>query len=1262
MKNLHLYFATSTYGLEVETLLKETKCFCIDSLNALTYFALPKCIIALDTAMKMVYEISWVDAWDPAIERLILFDFLFDEIQLCAVFDSGKVLYIDPMNNQITEIASLPSPLLGGAWSPDLQALVLASSEMLFLVSREFEIISEENINPTSQGKDQLLTVGWGSRESQFQGAGTLKKREAADLDRMPSPLLHNDDRRVIVSWRADAQFFTVSSIMQTNESSEEATMESRRLRVWNRELELMSHCDWLSGIENVLTMRPQGNLIATTRISGSDRWVWLYERNGQYRSKFCLGPAKDSIVRNILWNSDSSVLSILFDTTETSQLHFWTVSNYEWAQKLVIQAPAKIIHGMWDLENNHCFHFITETGHYRCIYMERMYDVNNLLAINVNGNKLRVTDLPMAPIPPPMSHFELELPTSIIALCQSPEFLAVLFSDQSLSIYEVVDRKYKHKKSIQLPDLHNYNTLYNLQWIDDERISALCKADNYKIVEISLKNGDIKIVFSSTKPLIWHKFVGNDLGYIIQLTDGDFLSLLVGQEEAKPLEISGSIIQLKSVNCHKCWFLNEQKLLIALTRNHQLLINGNVVHSSIGSVSVSEDFVIVTTLTNILHCLPVKELKSLQAKDFDRFEGRVVERGSTIVTNESNGTRVWLQMPRGNLETIHPRALLIDQLQAHLNQLEFSTVLKEMRRHRVDMNLLYDNNPQLLLENVKTFVDQINDADLLNLFILSLCDEDTTTKIFAPFYMNHSLDKSWNEDKVNRICSSLVEYILSLNWDRLKNLYTSVLSCLVKMKPSKISEALSDIKVRYSSANSEGDILLREWLRHLSYLVDDRLLFNKALKTYDLHVALLVAEACDRDPKEYLPLLRDLQKISPPSYQQYHIDLKVDPPDLTSALSHLAEVEERFDETIQFIKKHRLYSKALAVFQNKPRYKDICRLCAENLLTAKRYEEAVLLFRKCEDWESVLKCHELGRNYKGYIEIATANTHTSKEDIAKTLERMALSFETTNDFATVAEIYRHLNIDKYYPRIIENFCKALHWTEALNVATAKNDIDQLRTAVDAHFNALLSLISNRKSEIEKHIKRLEIVRENKMKQIQQWIESEGDLDIAQSETMSEASTTVSNLSRISKLSTVSSRRRKNIDRKKKLLKEGSPYEDAAILAALKEIYLAIMKQQDELRTFLPTMVSLDMIDDARILQKEVISLFEFASQSMKSAWPKHIQLRSLIGPIYEIYRGDDGIVRMPSEEVMPSKIPLDDELIPPSFSCDSYWQMEILK
>lgn len=214
--------------------------------------------------------------------------------------------------------------------------------------------------------------------------------------------------------------------------------------------------------------------------------------------------------------------------------------------------------------------------------------------------------------------------------------------------------------------------------------------------------------------------------------------------------------------------------------------------------------------------------------------------------------------MPRGNLETIHHRALLIDKLKNLLNGLEFGKAIKEMRKHRVDMNFLYDFNPRLLLDNVKAFVDQIDDAELLNLFISGVYDEDSMAGIFAPYSSNRTLDQKLNDEKVNRICQALLEYLLSLDWDRLKTLYTCVLSCFVKTKPSRISEALSDLKTRqsygnfilrsiYFLANGEGDLLLREWLRHLSYLADDKLLFNKALKTYDLHIALLVAEACDR-------------------------------------------------------------------------------------------------------------------------------------------------------------------------------------------------------------------------------------------------------------------------------------------------------------------------------------------------------------------------------------------------------------------------------
>ena len=43
------------------------------------------------------------------------------------------------------------------------------------------------------------------------------------------------------------------------------------------------------------------------------------------------------------------------------------------------------------------------------------------------------------------------------------------------------------------------------------------------------------------------------------------------------------------------------------------------------------------------------------------------------------------------------------------------------MRKHRVDMNLLYDHNPQQFQENVPLFVDQVKEVEFFNLFLSSL-------------------------------------------------------------------------------------------------------------------------------------------------------------------------------------------------------------------------------------------------------------------------------------------------------------------------------------------------------------------------------------------------------------------------------------------------------------------------------------------------------------------------------------------------------------
>lgn len=135
------------------------------------------------------------------------------------------------------------------------------------------------------------------------------------------------------------------------------------------------------------------------------ERFLWLFERNGQYRSKFSMGLCKDRVVRKVEWNIDSSVLMVLLDNLDVTErkahyhcsykfysVEFWTVSNYEWALKLVVKPGSKVANGLWDSENPHCFHFYTTSGHYRRICMEKVYNVYEMLVVNVNKGMPLIT------------------------------------------------------------------------------------------------------------------------------------------------------------------------------------------------------------------------------------------------------------------------------------------------------------------------------------------------------------------------------------------------------------------------------------------------------------------------------------------------------------------------------------------------------------------------------------------------------------------------------------------------------------------------------------------------------------------------------------------------------------------------------------------------------------------------------------------------------------------------------------------------------
>lgn len=127
---------------------------------------------------------------------------------------------------------------------------------------------------------------------------------------------------------------------------------------------------------------------------------------------------------------------------------------------------------------------------------------------------------------------------------------------------------------------------------------------------------------------------------------------------------------------------------------------------------------------------LLIAELKDILTDEKEiNYTSRAVERGAMLIGYETGGTRVWLQMPRGqnfifpfwrnhvflfsyrvlkilllqflssilgNLETIHLKRLLLNKLKGLLNDMHFKDAAIIMKKHRIDMNLFYDHNPQV--------------------------------------------------------------------------------------------------------------------------------------------------------------------------------------------------------------------------------------------------------------------------------------------------------------------------------------------------------------------------------------------------------------------------------------------------------------------------------------------------------------------------------------------------------------------------------------
>ncbi|CAE6502632.1 unnamed protein product [Rhizoctonia solani] len=874
--------------------------------------------------------------------QVVSFTFLAESRQLVLTLAGGDiaVLGVDdtPGSSEFEIIGSVEPGIKVASWSPDESQLVLVNgNDELLVMTKDFDVQFEGPLRPSNLGEEKHTALGWGSKQTQFHGS--LGKAAAASepsttgqggIDK-PSP---DDDTKPRVSWRGDGAFFVVSSLDPRDTDS-----SVRKLRFYSSNPPAhLSTSEYTPGLEGVLAWRPSGGLIASTQRFGYEGGgigrqgrhdVVFFERCGLRRGEFGIrngfkmespeinAPARpwSYKVKELLWNADSSILALWIERAGVDCVQLWTTGNYHWYLKQEI-VPSGIslryTSVAWHPEN--ALRLICTTTHSvedrtilweTCASSSASVGSPGCVAV-VDGSSVLLTPFRFQNIPPPMSSFKIDLGPNAtpvhLAFSADSRSLAVVHPNCSIQVWELAIRT-GAKGKIACPKV-----IWENSPTDGHNRTGNLTCPR----QIALSGSSVLVLGSDHDGL-------HDIVRITSMTDFESATLkvprfgrLIGDSYYQ--DNSGQVYTIKNRELVKlgsfprfCAYgeaivVNQGELLAGLDSSGKLVTCAvsssadpyvNEISHSVNSFALASGFVMYTTTAHEIKFAPTDSLFSnLGETERASWEVRRVERGSRIVTPIPSAASVVLQLPRGNLETINPRPLVLASVRTDMEKGEFRKAFLACRKHRIDLHILVEYAPAIFTNAPAQFVDQIPEVDYLNLFLTGLGQSKRDAQ------------------EITGICDRLRG---ELEQRGLARYVQSILTAHVVKTPPDVESAL---KVLHTLRESEPDTV-EDAVKYIIFLVDGDQLFNTALGMYDFSLVLMIAQQSQKDPREYLPFLRELRALDT-YYQRFRINEYLGKRELALANLKLAGAT-RFEEAKKYIEKHQLYSKSIELWKGHP-------------------------------------------------------------------------------------------------------------------------------------------------------------------------------------------------------------------------------------------------------------------------------------------------------------------------------------------------------
>ncbi|TRY67043.1 hypothetical protein TCAL_11445 [Tigriopus californicus] len=1005
-------------------------------------------------------------------------------------FEPGTLMQWQPSLYSVEEVGWVAGGVRDLVRSPDDELFVLITAQdTLVVMSREFDPLCEVDLHQTEFGQGAFVNVGWGQKETQFHGSAG--KSAAHQAPTPHQPVFEWDDRRPRLVWRDDGQMWAVSHVTR-------GEMAVRQIRIFNREGVLQATSEPLPGLESALAWKPSGSLIASTQRLPHKYQVVFFEKNGLRHGEIVLNfhSRTEARVTQLAWNKTSEVLAVLATDylspdEPVVRILLYTCSNYHWSLKQAWSTPqVNLLHFEWDAVDPLRCHAVFSNGEYWQwqmgfeVQVSRGFSQSNLaFHVNVDAKVLKITPFRQMVVPPPMSAFEVHFDGYIKSVGRSlllHQFLERCFNVILFQVSACPDAESQEMLSIngfvvQLDsgDIHFLSThqgeskcvkitgaggngfivksqlLYpqgSLSVSEGVLDSLTCLSDDFLVGSLSKKlialhiskmpDGLIARTSSLIAPETIYSISSDPSGKVaaVQLVSGLVLKYQPHDEDLKPW-LTNSTLQHPQV-CVNLVVVADKKEeevfhCLGLTARHRLYLDGKEIASNISSFVVHSDFLLATTMKHELRCLPLINLTQAENEGSWFSESvRALERGSKLVMAVSEDSKVVLQMPRGNLEVIHPRALTLYLVKNMLDNGKYGRAMDTLRRQRINLNLLVDHSPMKFQESIRDFIEQIQDISRLCLFIADLSNEDCTLTMYSSIYPESSGPFHWpeNSSKVDTITNLMLKVLAT---DEEKNILP-IVSCIIKNSKSDLENALQ--RIDYMRAQNMA--VAEDALQYLLLLVDVNKLFDVALGMYDFDLVLFVAEKSQKDPKEYLPFMNELNSY-PLAYRKYKIDIHLKR--YAKALSNLAQEQETTydEECLSLIRNQRLYIDGMIIFRKKNElFKAVCEAYGDYLTVKNYYEDAALTYQRGGWSLKALDAWERSLNFRYCLGLAQTLKLPQNELLAL-CQRLVQSLKEERKYSEAALIHMEYLSDgeEGVACLIEGhaWAEAFRWIAKLN-------------------------------------------------------------------------------------------------------------------------------------------------------------------------------------------------------------------------------------